>query len=113
MREEVGLVDAQIGGHVWERTHLFKMTDPSGREWDGQSENVYLVRTERFTPAPHFDKAKLQSENLTDHKWWSLDEIESHSVPGEHFAPQGFAEVLRNVIKHGVPETPFSLFQAD
>ena len=113
LREEVGLVDAQLSGHVWSRTHLFRMTDPSGREWDGQSENVHLVRTARFDPVPHLDDKQLARENLMSHRWWSVDEIESHDAENEHFAPRGFAGILRAVITDGVPDEPFVLFQED
>ena len=113
LREEVGLVDAQLSGHVWSRTHLFRMTDPSGREWDGQSENVHLVRTARFDPVPHLDDNQLARENLMSHRWWSVDEIESHGVENEHFAPRGLAGILRAVITDGVPDEPFVLFQED
>lgn len=111
--EEVGLRGAEIGGHVWRRTHLFPMTDPQGRSWSGQSENVYLVRTSRFVPAPALGVHQLHEENLTDHRWWSLTDVESHSVDGEHIAPLGFAAILRSVIENGAPAEPFDLFQED
>ena len=113
LREEVGLDGADIGGHVWSRTHLFRMTDTAGHVWDGQRENVYLVRTARFTPSPHLSTEVLRGENLTGHRWWSADEIESHRAENEHFAPRDFAGILRSVITHGVPAEPFVLFQQD
>lgn len=111
--EEVGLRGAEIGAHVWRRTHLFPMTDTQGVAWDGQRENVYLVRTPRFEPDPSFDRAELQNENLTAHRWWSLEEIETHDVPGSSIAPAGFAAILRSVIVDGAPAEPFDLHQVD
>ena len=111
--EEVGLRGAEIGAHVWRRTHLFAMTDTAGVAWDGQRENVYLVRTARFTPAPAMTTEELRGENLTAHRWWSLAEIESHDEPGINFAPRGFSDILRTVITDGAPAAPFDLHQVD
>lgn len=111
--EEIGLRGAEIGAHVWRRTHLFSMTDTQGTVWDGQRENVYLVRTPRFDPAPSFDEARLNSENLTGHRWWSVDEIDAHDAPRENFAPRGFTDILRSVIANGPPAEPFDLHQTD
>ena len=49
LHEELGLVGIDIGPHLWTRTHVIPFLD--GR-WDGQRENIYLVRTPAFEPPP-------------------------------------------------------------
>ena len=85
LAEEVGLVEATIGPPVWERTHHFQMTDTDGVEWGGQTEMVYIVRTERFDPSPHFSEEQLRAEGLHEHRWWTIDDIASYR--GTHTCP--------------------------
>ena len=47
LEEELGLLGADIGPHVWTRLHLVAFV--SG-EWDGQRDHIHLVRCERFEP---------------------------------------------------------------
>ena len=110
LAEETGLVGASIGAPVWERTHFFTLVDSDGTEWAGQTETVYLVRTPRFEPAPHFSAEQLLAENLHEHKWWTIDEIASY-VGSDHFAPPSIAEHLHHIVQHGVPTTPLVISQ--
>ncbi|MGA1362241.1 MAG: NUDIX domain-containing protein [Ilumatobacteraceae bacterium] len=112
LHEETGLVDPEIGPHVWNRLHEFRMVDAGGREWHGQRESVFLVRTGRFDPAPAFSDAELRAENLHGHRWWSVDEIEGHTGP-DVFAPRDIAVHVRSVLRHGPPAVPFEIHQVN
>ena len=101
LAEEVGLVDAQLGPHVWSRTHIFPMND----EWDGQCEDVFLVRTERFEPAPHFTEEQLLAESLHESRWWHPDEIVAYDGD-DHFSPPDLHERVARIAMHGAPEIP-------
>src|SRR3712207_1500140 len=61
LAEECGLREFELGPCVWERTHWFG--DMPG--WAGQHERIYLVRTERFEPAPEFTAEALAQEWMT------------------------------------------------
>lgn len=111
LHEETGLRDATIGAPVWNRVHLFQMTDTEGRHWDGQQETVYMVRTERFTPQPHFSDAELQRENLFEHKWWSVSELLAYNGT-DNFSPPDLASFVHVVVNNGVPVTPFEIFHS-
>lgn len=111
LREEVGLHDPLIGVHVWTRVHEFHLVDGDGTAWTGQRERVYLVRTPRFTPAPAFSPEQLRAENLHEHRWWSIEEIESYDG-ADIFAPRDIALHLRSIIDNGPPAAPMEIHQA-
>ena len=112
LREETGLSDAVIGAAVWNRVHYFRMTDTEGRVWDGQEETVYLVRTERFEPAPHLSVDELRGENLHEHRWWSISDLLAYDGT-DRFSPPDLASYLHVIVRDGVPSTPFSIVQTD
>ncbi len=97
LAEEVGLTQFEVHGVLWTRDHHFPMSSTDGVQWDGQSETVFVVRTPRFTPAPHMSQDQLHAENLHDHKWWSIDEL--HRFTGtDNFAPPDLAHRLQSFV---------------
>jgi 8-oxo-dGTP pyrophosphatase MutT (NUDIX family) len=106
--EETGLVDASIGEPVWKRIHHFQLIDTSGVEWSGQTETVYMVRTERFAPAPSFTEEQLRAENLHSHRWWSIQELLAYNGD-DKFTPRDIASFLHLIIHEGIPEVPFMI----
>ena len=112
LREETGLTEPVIGGHVWNRLHEFRLVDTAGAEWHGQRESVFLVRTERFDIEPSMSTEELRAENLHEHRWWSLDEI--HGYSGDDvFAPRDIHVRVRAVLENGVPAVPFEIQQVN
>lgn len=103
LAEELGLVDPQIGPCVWVREHIFQR--PLGR-YDGQRERYYLIRTDRFEPAPHLSPEQLRAEYVDGVRWWTIDEIEAS---GEAFAPTRLGELLRALLADGPPEEPIDV----
>ena len=112
LREETGLTEPVIGGHVWNRLHEFRLVDTAGVEWHGQRESVFLVRTERFDITPSMSTEELHAENLHEHRWWSLDELAGYSGD-DVFAPRDIHVHVRAVVEHGVPVVPFEIHQVN
>lgn len=98
--EEAGLRDVAIGPHIWTRLHVIPFLD--GR-WDGQREQIHLVRSLRFEPAPTFTAEQLRAEHLHELRWWTLDEIRSSTAT---FVPAALADHLASVLVDGPPEMP-------
>ena len=70
--EELGVTCADIGPHIWTRLHIIPFLD--GR-WDGQRDNVYLVRTEAFEPQPSLTWEQLRAERVHELRWWTPAEL--------------------------------------
>ncbi|MGH9133305.1 MAG: NUDIX domain-containing protein [Ilumatobacteraceae bacterium] len=100
LAEELGLVDVEVGPHVWNRLHVIPMLD--GR-WDGQADQVHLVRTEAFTPEPQIGWERLNAEYVYELRWWSLDEVLASDA---RFAPRLLGEHLDRLLAAGPPDAP-------
>ena len=100
--EELGVTAAEIGPHIWTRLHIVPFLD--GR-WDGQRDNVYLVRTEAFEPRPRLTWEQLRAERLHELRWWTLAEIEAVSADIV-FAPRRLPELVADLLAGGPPGTP-------
>jgi 8-oxo-dGTP pyrophosphatase MutT (NUDIX family) len=86
LREELGLRDVEVGPTLWTREQWFR--DEPGH--CGQRETVYLVRVERFEPAPELD---LAAEGCHEMRWFAADELEG--VPTR---PDDLAARLRGLL---------------
>ena len=99
--EETGLADFEVGPCLWLREHLY--------DWGGrqvfQVEEIFLIETERFTPADEHLGAQERDE-LLEVRWWRRDEIASS--PG-CFAPRALADYLRQLEEQGPPSTPLMI----
>ena len=105
LAEEVGLVDFSVEGVLWTRDHHFSMTSTDGVQWDGQSETVFAVRVQNFTPQPRMTTAELHAENLHEIRWWSHSDL--LSLPTEHnVAPRDLADRVSHFLSHGIPAQP-------
>lgn len=102
--EELGLVGATIGPHVWNRTHLITFDHgPEAARWDGQCDHTYLVRCPTFEPRPRLTWEQLHDERLHEIRWWSLPEVETHTG---WFAPRRLAHHLGELLRSGPPPAP-------
>jgi 8-oxo-dGTP pyrophosphatase MutT (NUDIX family) len=97
LSEELGLDDYELGPCVWTREHWFAEL---GERWGGQTERIYLLRTETFEPAPRLD---LAAEHVDEVRWWTLDEL---AAAVEEFAPRRLPALLRDVVANGPPHEP-------
>jgi 8-oxo-dGTP pyrophosphatase MutT (NUDIX family) len=97
LREEVGLLDFELGPLLWTRHHWH--VDPT--RWGGQQERHYLVRTDAFELAPSFTEAQLAEEGVHEARWFTLDELAT-VIAG----PRRLGELVRSVIADGPPAEP-------
>jgi 8-oxo-dGTP diphosphatase len=104
LEEELGLVGADIGPQVWDRTHLitFDHGADAGR-WDGQHDRIYLVRCAAFEPRPRLTWEQLRAERLHEIRWWTLDELWASDG---WFAPRRLPEHLTVLLRDGPPTAP-------
>lgn len=100
LREELGLeLSEPLGGHVWERTHVFPMT-----RWDGQTERFYVLRVPSFDVRPLLDRDALAAEGIGEIRWWTLDELEA--AREVLFAPRRLPALIRDLVENGPPTAP-------
>jgi 8-oxo-dGTP diphosphatase len=102
LEEELGLTDVDIGPHVWSRVHVIPFLDGS---WDGQRDQIHLVRVPTFEPAPRLTWDQLRSERVHELRWWTLDELRD-SGEGVRFAPRRLPELLAALVADGPPAAP-------
>jgi 8-oxo-dGTP pyrophosphatase MutT (NUDIX family) len=103
LEEELGLLDVEIGPHIWNRLHIIPFID--GR-WDGQRDQVHLVRTAPFEPQPRLSWDQLRAERLHEIRWWTLEEIVTGGLDGVWFAPRRLPQLLRSLFTDGPPVVP-------
>jgi 8-oxo-dGTP pyrophosphatase MutT (NUDIX family) len=114
LAEEVGLIDPEIGPHVWTRLHVIPFLNGL---WDGQRERYHLVRVpERFEPAPRLTRAQLEAEFLFEIRWFHLAELHGLDTPDTpdtgrptHLRPTGFVTHLRTLLRDGPPAVPLDV----
>jgi double-stranded uracil-DNA glycosylase len=85
--EEVGIAEPEIGAFVFERTHVI----PWGDHVVCQHERYYVVRVDSLAVEPTID---LAQENVTGHRWWTLDELDATD---ERIAPPQLAGLVRSL----------------
>lgn len=100
--EEIGLVDADIGPHLWTREHHIAFLDG---QWDGQREQIYLVPVpEVFPITPAFDADALRAEYIHEIRWWHVDDIGADR--SSTFVPRDLHRHLQSVLAEGPPPDP-------
>jgi double-stranded uracil-DNA glycosylase len=86
--EEVGLHVDDLGEPVHERTHIL----PGSRHLRIQHDTFFVVRVGSIDVRPTID---LEAENVTGHRWWTVDELEA---TGERYSPPELPELLRTLV---------------
>jgi 8-oxo-dGTP pyrophosphatase MutT (NUDIX family) len=99
LAEECGLRDFELGPCMWTRTHWH--TDFKG--WGGQTEQIYLVRTDRFEPAPEWTAEELASEGVSELRWLTLAELGDSRLI---FAPRRLPTLVAELVEHGPVAQP-------
>jgi ADP-ribose pyrophosphatase YjhB (NUDIX family) len=92
LREEAGLAAPELGRHLWTTEFTTpEFTTSAHRGWVRQRDDVYLVRV----TAADVAVPDLAGEMITDHRWWTLDELErSDALFGPLDLPSRVREVL-------------------
>ncbi len=97
LAEEVGLREYELGPLIWTRTHWLVNV----RDWGGQTERHYLIRTPAFEPAPAFTSEELAAEGVHEARWFAVGDLEQ-VVTG----PRRLAQLVRDLLEHGPPPEP-------
>ncbi|MGV8910086.1 MAG: NUDIX hydrolase [Propionicimonas sp.] len=101
LREEVGLVVADLGEEVWTKTAIFTMPG-----WDGQVDHVYLHRVARFIPHPALTVEELAAEHVHELRWWPFSTlIGSDAI----FSPGAFQTLLPELLQGRAGALPVTL----
>jgi 8-oxo-dGTP pyrophosphatase MutT (NUDIX family) len=99
MAEETGLVDFELGPHIWNRRSVF--------EWRGGlldiRERWYLARVPEVFDLDVAGWTREEREDITEHRWWSLEELAATSEP---LVPDALATLVRNLLRDGAPAEP-------
>jgi 8-oxo-dGTP pyrophosphatase MutT (NUDIX family) len=100
--EELGFKKVENEIAVWKRFHVFP--------WNGkrveQHEVFYLVKTEKFEPAPQANLAETEMLEFEELRWWKLEDLASSE---ETFAPQDLPARLKALIENGPPSEPIDV----
>lgn len=88
--EEVGYRLDGTPPRIW---HQEVVSDEYVQGYDGIINEYYLVRTPRFTPQGTFSEAELAAENISDFKWWKLDDITAYDGD-DVFSPRALNSLL-------------------
>ena len=100
--EEVGLTLKTESHHVW---HQEIVPAQHAIGFDGVINDFYLVRTSAFEPRVTLFDEELAAEDLTELRWWTLDEITAY-VGNAAFAPRFLAPMLSNLLQNDFPAEP-------
>jgi 8-oxo-dGTP pyrophosphatase MutT (NUDIX family) len=99
--EETGLRDVRLDGEVWRRRHVFSWGDTV----HDQSERWFLARVNHFDALPQ-NLSDAEREEITDYRWWTLDEL---AATGDPLTPRALARLLQELLVDGVPAEPISV----
>ena len=119
--EEVGFTLETKSHHVWHQEvvaaqHAAGFDGDYGLHWwrnwvvapyhaagfDGVMNDFYLVRTSAFEPRVTPSDEQLAEEDLTELRWWPLDEITAYAG-NTAFAPRFLAPLLNNLLRNSGP----------
>ncbi|MEM9019656.1 MAG: NUDIX domain-containing protein [Planctomycetota bacterium] len=102
LREETGMVDAELGPCIWTREHTF----PWLNRTYCQRERFFLVRCDGHEVCAD-QRTEEERIVLTEHRWWSPPELAA--AKDEHFAPRSIADLLMRLIREPLPDQPIDV----
>jgi 8-oxo-dGTP diphosphatase len=97
LKEEVGLAGATIGPQIWHRLHIVPFLNG---QFDGQREQIYLVRCDAFEARPQLSWEAMNAEFVHELRWWTLEEIAASHA---HFVPNDLHALVVTVLRDGPP----------
>ncbi len=105
LHEEVGFVVDADPPHVWHQ----EVVDPGHAPgYDGVINDYFLIRTSAFVPRGAMSDDELAAENITELRWWRLEDLTDHMGP-DLFSPRDLATPIASLIDHGIPAKPVLL----
>ena len=98
LREEIGLELAEDPPLVWRRRAVLPGVVDG---YDGQVDDIHLVRVDAFEPAGHLTEAELAAEHVVGMRWWTHAELlDAGSV---RFSPRALPELFGRLLREGPP----------
>ncbi len=99
LAEETGLTGIELGPHIWNRQSMF--------EWRGAlldvRERWYLVEVPQPFQLDATGWTPEEREDITDHRWWSLEELAGTTEP---LVPRALPELVGRLLRDGAPPEP-------
>ncbi len=114
LREELGLDIIDAGPPIWQKEHVFPMSNG----WDGQRDTFYLVEVDAFEPCPTLSAAQLRAENVDELRWWTVAELQAaqrayDAAPRNSssltFSPRRLGYLIADLLANGRPRRPLAL----
>ncbi|SEP81328.1 NUDIX domain-containing protein [Devosia sp. YR412] len=100
LREELGLLEFEIGPLVWRRRHTFNFFDCRYQ----QTEEYFVVHTHRFEPVM---SDQVEVRVLDCFRWWKIEDLKRAQ---ERLTPLRLAAIVEDYARHGAPtEVPFEV----
>jgi 8-oxo-dGTP pyrophosphatase MutT (NUDIX family) len=99
LTEETGLTRIELGPHIWNRRDVFKWR---GRLLDVR-ERWYLLLVPDVFDLDVAGWTPEEREDVTDHRWWTLDEL---ATTTETLVPRALAALVRELLHEGAPPQP-------
>jgi 8-oxo-dGTP pyrophosphatase MutT (NUDIX family) len=96
LREELGLVQFELGPLVWRRQHTFNWA----HRRICQRESYHVVRVEKFEPCM---TDEVESKVLERFQWWRAHDL---SLAGEPLTPLSLADIVAGYLSNGAPTAP-------
>ncbi|HEX7405366.1 MAG TPA: NUDIX domain-containing protein [Candidatus Nanopelagicaceae bacterium] len=96
--EETGLVDFELGPHIWNRRHVFTFygANQDVRElWFFARVHSFEIDTSRFT--------QMERDVVKEHKWWTQSELASTN---DVLTPRALASLVQDLLVNGLPKSP-------
>lgn len=103
--EETGLVDFDLGPHIWNREVIFSFNGVL----------LHAKETWFFSRVTHFDVdisgfTELEHDTTLDQKWWTLQELIETADP---LTPRRLPELLAPLLEGRFPEKPLDMIHEE
>ena len=105
LQEEVGFSLHVDPHHVW---HQVLVAPHHAAGFDGVINDFYFVRTTAFEPRGTLTEEQLAAENLTESRWWTLEQIATYAGDAV-FGPRTLAPMLSNLLQNDFPAEPLDI----
>ncbi len=99
LAEETGLTGVELGPHIWNRRSVF---DWLGTRLDVR-ERWYLVEVPETFDIDVGGWTTDERSSLTDHRWWTVDELARTTEP---LVPRALARLVAELLDDGPPPHP-------
>lgn len=97
--EETGFLDVRLEDVVWRREAVYR----NARQEPVLFKESYVLAHCHGGEPSRAGWQVLEQNFIDDMRWWTLDEIAATQEP---FVPEGFADLLKEILEGGPPAVP-------